>query len=1149
MPRLSRLLKFALCLALSLPLAAQFGRGPAGPQRTTTPPALQFHYMGPAPGGRIASAAGVPGDPSIYYLGSASGGLWKSVDGGHTFRPIFDKQDAAAIGAIAVAPSDPNTVWVGTGEPWVIRPADIVGDGVYKSTDAGATWQHMGLVPTGRIAGIVINPKDVNNVLVCAEGRNSSPQQNRGVFRTTDGGVTWKRTLFVNPDTGCSSISMDPSDPNTIFAGTWQVKQRTWVEASGGPGSGIYVSHDNGQTWTHLTHGLPHPPLGKTAVAIAPSNPKRVYALIQTHNQGSLWRTSDGGASWHVVSWDRTLIGRAGYYINVLVNPKNENDVLITSSSFHRSEDGGHTFTGEGGKLRQVGAASCGDCHGMWMDPSDPARYVLTDDGGASIATGAGTALHVALPNGQTYHVFTDNRVPYWIYSNRQDDGTMRGPSTVSEITGNGMLPKTEFMPAGRGFGGRGFFGRGGRGAINQQLLAAYPKAQKPPAGFALGPNGQSTVPPGGFNAFGRGPVQQLQWQPNIGGCESGYTVPDPTDANVVWATCYGGKLTRFDQREGTAHSVEPQKITLDSPPNEVRYRCHWTSPLAIDPFDHNNVYYGCQVILRTDDKGYSWSPVSPDLSTRNPARIVPNGGIEGDNLAQYDGEVVWAIAPSTIQRGLMWAGTNDGKLWYTRDDESAHPQWVDVTANLHLPAWGEFNEIAPSTFHPGSAYVAVDFRLAGHNNYKPYILKTTDYGQTWTNITSDLPATNPLDYVLSVAQDPNREGLLFAGTAHAFYYSLDDGGHWTHFNRGLPPSPVSWITVEPRFHDVDVSTYGRGLYILPDISLLEQTGSPDPPSGATRLFQPTDMFRQARSAFPTAAQPQYPNFLFHLADAPTGPVKMQILDASGAVVRTQMLTAHQGLNGAYWDILYDGPKLVELRTTPPENPYIWQEPRFQGKSIRTIIHWGITPRTGVPLAAPGKYQVRITVNGQSYTQPFNLLKDPAVITGTPALRQSTAMQVKIRNDITETSEMVNQMEVWRKQIQDEQHTLAAADQPALAQLDHQILNVELQLVTRADMLSDDKYFPVAYKVYMNLIWLSGGVGEGASDEAGGADYAPTSTQIRVLREIEAQLATARAGFDRLKSTVVPQFNRAHAGKITAISNTLPPNTPLGGQY
>ncbi|MGH9394811.1 MAG: WD40/YVTN/BNR-like repeat-containing protein, partial [Terriglobales bacterium] len=440
-------LPLLIATACSLPLAAQFGRGPAGPQRATTPPPLQFHFMGPATGGRIASAAGVPGDPSTYYLGSASGGLWKSSDGGHTFLPIFDGQDAAAIGTIAVAPSDPNTVWVGTGEPWVIRASDVEGDGVYKSTDAGATWKNMGLPDSGRIARIVVNPTNPNLVFVCSEGHLSGEGQ-KGVYRSEDGGVNWKQVLFVDPKTSCSGLALDPQHPDTMLAGMWTVEEHTWAELSGGAGSGVYISHDGGLNWTKITAGMPHAPVGKVEVAIAPSNGQRMYALMQTAEQGSLWRSDDGGANWQVASWDRSLIGRAGYYFRMAVSPQNPDEVLISSSGFHRSMDGGHLFSGGGGfggnGPRQ---ASCGDCHDIWMDPKIPGRYALTEDGGSSISTGTGEVLSVSLPNGQMYHVASDNRVPYWLYSNRQDNGTWRGPSTVSEPIGNARMPVDTFMP------------------------------------------------------------------------------------------------------------------------------------------------------------------------------------------------------------------------------------------------------------------------------------------------------------------------------------------------------------------------------------------------------------------------------------------------------------------------------------------------------------------------------------------------------------------------------------------------------------------------------------------------------------------------------------------------------------------------------
>ncbi len=626
--------------------------------------------------------------------------------------------------------------------------------------------------------------------------------------------------------------------------------------------------------------------------------------------------------------------------------------------------------------------------------------------------------------------------------------------------------------------------------------------------------------------------VINSQWQPNIGGCESGFTIPDPTDANVVYASCYGNKVTRWDARTGTARSIEPWMITLDSPPNEAKYRCHWTAPMAIDPFDHDTVLYGCQLILKTTNGGQSWTELSPDLSTKDPARIVSNGGIVGDNLGQYAGEVVWDIEYSKIQRGLIWAGTNDGKLWYTKDGGA---NWIDVTKNFKdLPPWGTFTQIWPSTFDAGTVYASISFHLM--DDRKPYIYKSTDFGTTWTKITGNIPTGSALDYVLSFAGNPNRKGMLFAGTARAFYYSLDDGTTWTRFKEGLPPAPVSWITVEPRFHDVVVSTYGRGLFILPNITMLEQTGSATPQIGTAQLLEPSPVFRQARNVF---TQPGRPHFTLFLPSAPAGPIEMEIINAGGKTIRKQQLAAHQGWNGADWDLRYDAPTLVALKTTPPENPHIWEEPRFQGRDTRTITHWGITPQTGIPMAAPGKYQVRFTTDGKALTQSFEVLKDPAVSTSTEDLTASTDTQVRIRDNITTTSKMVNDMEIWRKQIEDQLKANAAkADRvKALNDLNKAILEVELKLVSRSEMLSDDKYFPEAYKVYMNLIWLSGGVGMGASDEAGSIDYRPTETQMKVLESIEKDLAAAAAAFDNLISTTLPAFNKSMSGKVPRIGS------------
>jgi photosystem II stability/assembly factor-like uncharacterized protein len=1060
----------------------QVGQAAPAPQTEAVGP-LRFRYMGPASSGRISAVAGIPGDTTTYYAGAASGGVWKTTDGGKTFEPIFDDQPVQAIGALAVAPSNPAIVWAGTGEAWVIRPSDVMGDGVYKSTDAGKTWKHMGLVETGRIGRIIVHPKNPDIVFVCALGRTTGPQEERGVYRTTDGGATWQRVLFVDRDTGCSGLAMDATNPDVLLAGTWQVVMHTWAMFSGGPGSGVYLSRDGGTTWNKLENGLPKPPVGKVDVAIAPSNPKRMYALIQTANQGSLWRSDDGGASWKVASWDRTLIGRAGYYIRLGVSPKDENEVFVMSSSPHHSTDGGLTFT--------TGPGGCGDCHDIWIDPTNPDHFVVTGDGGMGITTTHGkTFTSVVLPIGQMYHVAVDNRTPYWIYSNRQDDGTMRGrsdaPVLVPNVPSYGLMPP---QPGGRGGRGEGFGGRGG----------------------------------------GRGGPGAVPWDEGIGGCESGFTLPDPVDPDVVWASCYGNKLTRWDARRGTARSVSPWMITLDSPPTDTKYRCHWTPPLAIDPFDHETVYYGCQVIFRTSNRGQSWDIISPDLSTQDPSRIVSSGGIIGDNLGQFVGEVVYAIAPSPIQRGLIWAGTNDGKIWYTTDGGR---HWVDVTKNVTgMPEWGTIVKIEPSHFDPATAYVAVDYHIM--DNRDPYIFKTTDFGRTWRKLSDGLPKGHPLDYVLAVAENPNRKGMLFAGTGHGFFYSLDDGATWKAFKEGLPAAPVTWIVVQKTYHDVVVSTYGRGLYILPDITRLEQSDQVDG-NAAVHLYTPRPGIRFARSG--------RAEFLFELNAAPSGPVKLEILDGGGTVIRTMELQARAGLNRAVWDLRYEGPRQAELRTLPPDNPYIWDEPRFRGRATRPVIHWGIQQAQRVgPLAAPGAYTVRLTAAGQTLSRPFEVVKDPTITSSDHDLWMSTRTQIRIRDDLNETVDMINRLEIMRKQIEDllKTHKGRPALERALRDLDKKMMDVELMLLSRTEMHSDDKWYVEAYKVYLNLIWLNGAVGTGAGDEAGGADYRPTDAQLAVLETIEQDLAKARVAFKTLMEKDVPAFNKAMAGKLPAITDTL----------
>jgi photosystem II stability/assembly factor-like uncharacterized protein len=1036
------LIAAGLLVVAADPAHAQRGRG--GQQADT----LTWRFLGPAVGNRVSAIAGIPGDPTTYYAGAASGGIWKTTDGGDRWVPIFEGQPVQAIGALAVSLADSSVVWAGTGEAWAIRDSDVIGDGIYKSTDAGRTWTHAGLGETGRIAKIVTHPSNPDVAFVCATGRITGPQQERGVFRTLDGGKSWDQVLFVDKNTGCSGLDMDPKNPRKLIAGTWQASMQPWAMLSGGPGSGIHISNDGGTTWKRVEHpGLPTSPLGKIDVAIAPSDSNRVYALIQTADQGSVWRSDDAGTTWRAVNYDRALIGRAGYYIGIEVSSDNRDEVYVADSSFWGSVDGGETF-------KQVSMG--GDTHDIWVDPKNADRYVVTHDGGMNITTQrARSSKRVTLPIGQMYHVAVDNEVPYRVYSNMQDNGTMRG---------------------------------------------------------------RVTEPEGGFG--------NSSWDHFLGGCESGFTIPDPKNPEIVYATCYGNKVTRWEEKTGRARSIAPSLISLDSPPNDAKYRCHWSAPIAIDPFDTNNVLYGCQLILKTTNGGQSWTEASPDLSTKDPTRVIPSGGIVGDNLGQFYGEVVFAIAYSEIQQGLIWAGTNDGKVWNSRDGGAT---WNDLTKALTaigMPSWGMVSKIEPSHHDAGTAYVAVARHLM--DDREPYIYKTADFGKTFTRVSGDLPSKHPLSYVRAVAESPARKGLLYAGTGHGFYYSIDDGAHWTQHQTGLPAAPVTWIATQKNFHDVVVSTYGRGLYVLDDVSVLEgAAGAVDAGTGLSKM----------RNAYRYGQQGQAP-ITWTQAAAASRPVRIEILTKGGEVIREYTRPGRVGINRMSWDLRYAPPRVVGLRTTPADNPHIWEEPRFRGRDTRPVTHWGLDQAQVGPIVSPGTYTVRLTVDGKTFSEDLVVLKDPKVTTSDADFDLSLKTQLRIREDINQTSDIVNHLEGLRKQLEDlravhrgtrgrEEIVKAAQD------LDTKMQLVEEKLLERAQWTSDDKYFRQAYRIYMNLIWLNGEVGPGAGDVAGGADFRPTDTSLALLGELEAQLAASKKEYEALLANDVSAFNKLMADRST----------------
>ncbi|MCK5652416.1 MAG: endonuclease/exonuclease/phosphatase family protein, partial [Gemmatimonadetes bacterium] len=683
---------------------------------------LGYRYIGP-PGNRTIAVAGIPGDPLTYYVGAASGGIWKTTDGGTHWDPIFDDQPVSSIGALAVAPSDPNIIWVGTGETF-LRSHISMGWGAFKSTDAGSSWRRVGLERTGRIGRVVIHPTDPDIVLVAALGHAQGPQEERGVYRTTDGGESWERVLFVNDSTGAIDIVMSPDDPNLLFAAMWQIEMKTWGRVSGGPGSSIWTSRDGGVTWTRLEgNGLPTRPFGKVGLAMTPDNPDRVYALIETGrgvpwrgeptDDGALWRSDDRGGTWQLVNTDSDrLLTRPAYYTRMAVSPDDQDRAYFLTIFFSSTSDGGQTID-----QRQSGGGPGFDNHDIWIDPTDGDRIIVGNDEGVGISLTRGrTWNRLKLPIAQIYRVTTDNRIPYTVCGNMQDGPSTCGPS-------NSKL---------------------GGGAIT----------------------GGSQIPRG-------------MWY-SVGGGESGTATPDPVDPDIVWSTASGrgsagGIVVRHDRRTGQSRDVEVWPVApFGHAAADVRYRFIWDFPIAISPHDHNRVYVASQYLHVTTDGGDSWQVISPDLTLDDESKQVHSGGITPDNLGVEYGNTVYSIAESRLEPGLIWVGTNDGVVQVTRD---GGVNWTNVTGDIPgMISWGTVSNIEPSKFDPGAAYIAVNGHQEG--NFHPWVYRTKDYGASWELIVDGIQES-PLSYARNVREDPVRPGLLYLATENAMYVSFDDGDRW----------------------------------------------------------------------------------------------------------------------------------------------------------------------------------------------------------------------------------------------------------------------------------------------------------------------------------------------------------------------------------
>lgn len=847
---------------------------------------LPYRYIGP-PGNRVEVVAGVPGDPSVIYAGAASGGVFKTSDGGLHWDAIFDDQIVASVGAIAVAPSNPNIVWVGTGESF-IRGNISVGNGMYKSTDAGKTWTHVGLEKTGRIGRVVIDPVNPNIVFVAALGHCFGPQAERGVYRTSDGGKTWSRALFVDENTGAVDLVIDPSSPRTLFAATWQFAIYPWWAESGGPGSGVYVSRDGGTTWDRIVgHGLPTTPVGRIALAIAPGMPRRVYAAIESGEQATLWRSDDSGESWKVASRDAAVNRRARYFSRFAVQPDNPDELYFLTQSLGRSRDGGTTIT----TVPEVYP----DQHDVWIDPRNPNRQIVANDRYVNISLNRGRSwFRAGLPIAQIYRVATDRRVPYNVFGARQDGPTYMGPS--NSLVPNGLIPNE---------------------------LWDY-------AGYS----------------------------------ESGWAIPDNGNDEILWVSD-NRHVERYNTRVKSTRDANPWPSTpgqrgAGAARAERQFRINWTAPLALSSHDSNTAYAGSQYVHRTTDGGQTWSVISPDLTTNDKNKQGPLPGLQPDNQDVYC--VLFAIAESPIARGVIWVGSNDGLVHVTRD---AGKNWVNVTAGLaNLPPDGTITSIEPSRYAEGAAYVTVDRHRS--NDSSAYIFRTDDYGKTWKAIGSGIPKTQ-FSYARVVREDPKRKGLLYVGTENGIWMTMDEGAAWLPLQNNLPHAPVSWITIQPDFNDLVVSTFGRGFWILDDLSPIQQLTlevlrsphhlftprsayllRPGPALVGSNLAADFDTPSDAGRNPPPGAAISY-----YLQAPATGDVSISIVDRAGASIRTLKGTTAAGINRVWWD-LYSEPPATTTRGLP----------------------FGPMNRP-TPLVPAGDYTVKLSVDGREYTTTLTLRTDP----------------------------------------------------------------------------------------------------------------------------------------------------------------------------
>ena len=1009
----------AAATVVAQPARRQPPGSPAAADTTLLAP-YTWRNIGPNRGGRSIAVAGSPSRPNEYYFGATGGGLWKTADGGTTWAPVTDGQIASSsVGAVAIAPSHPDIVYLGMGET-ELRGNVMQGDGIYRSDDAGRTWVHRGLAASQSIARIRVHPTDPDLVYVAALGSPFAPNDERGVFRSRDGGRTWSRVLFRSDRAGAVDLVIDPSNPRVLYATLWEVYRRPWQLWSGGPGSGLYKSMDGGDTWTELTHnrGLPAGVLGKMTVAVSPVDPNRVWANLEA-TDGGLYRSDDGGATWTHINDDRNLWQRAFYFLRIVADPKDRETLYVLSFQLEKSTDGGRTFA--------TVPTPHADHHDLWIDPDDPRRMVEANDGGAIVSVNGGrTWTDQRYPTAQIYRVATTDEFPYHVCGAQQDNTTVCVPSLESQAE----------------------------------------------------PNGRTG-----------------DWYYAVGGGESADIATKPGAPDIFFAGSTN-TLTRYDRRTGVARDVQPYpRIVMGEPAAAMPERWNWTYPIAISRVDPRLLLVGSQHLWKSLDDGRTWQRISPDLTRADPSTLGNSGGpivFDQDGPEIYG--TIFTIAPSRLDAGTIWTGSDDGLVHVTRDGGRT---WRNVTPP-NVPANTRISRIDASWHHAGTAYVAAERHQMADR--APYAWRTRDYGATWTPITGGLADG---DFVRVVRQDRERAGLLFAGTEHGVRVSFDDGAHWQSLSRNLPDVQVSDLTVEKR--DLVIATHGRSFWVLDDLSSLRQL-TPAMLAGDARN---TARVLRPAEAIGRIAPANIDYYLPRAADS----VAVEILDATGERVRSlgalaRPLARGAGMHRVQWDLRYPG-----------------------ATSFAGIVLEGGDPARGV-WAPPGRYRARLTVrSGASVvvdTQPLLLVRDPRVTDVTDAdLRSQFHLARRIRDKESQANGTVVAIRALRGDLRarDSAATRQAPPDVAsrvsrdIARLDSAMTEVESTLYQIRNRSPKDKIaFPI--RVNDRLTGLRAQVDDG---------YArPTAAQDRIFLQLAEEV-------DRALATL----SRVYAQELTRVNETL----------